>query len=396
MAHSTGEPDETFIRQAIRLAMNGRGLVEPNPTVGCVLVKDGQVIGEGYHQQFGGPHAEPNALADCLHRGHSPQGATAYVTLEPCCHTNKKTPPCAPRLVEAKIARAVIGCLDPNPAVNGSGAAMLRAAGIDVTVGVCEAEAKQLIAPFLARTALGRPYVTVKWAQTADGKIGGPNASRIQISNARSFHLVHQLRARCDAILVGIRTVLADNPLLTVRGVPTTRPLIRTVLDPRLQIPISGQLVATATEHPLVVYCGQEPFREREAEVAALQALGAEVVPIPGLVRHLDFSAILSDLHARNATHLLVEAGGQLAKGLAWLGLDDRVWVFQSPRSLDEPTAPDAREIGYPPVATTDVEGDVLTEYLNPRSKAFFAPVPSADFLLARAAVESLVPTGRN
>src|SRR5437667_5099918 len=138
--------DQTFMRRAIRLAMNGRGRVEPNPMVGCVIVKNGRIIGEGYHQQFGGPHAEPNALANCT---GSPAGATAYVTLEPCCHTNKKTPACVPRLIEAKLGRVVIGCLDPNPEVNGRGVTMLREAGILVDGPLLEAEAKQLIAPFI-------------------------------------------------------------------------------------------------------------------------------------------------------------------------------------------------------------------------------------------------------
>src|SRR5688572_12867963 len=146
MSSVTVETDEQFLRRAIRLAMNGRGRVEPNPMVGCVLVKDDRVIGEGFHAQFGGPHAEPTALANCT---ESPEAATAYVTLEPCCHTNKKTPPCTPRLIEAKVARVVIGCLDPNPEVNGKGVAMLREARIRVDGPVLEAPAKQLIAPFL-------------------------------------------------------------------------------------------------------------------------------------------------------------------------------------------------------------------------------------------------------
>src|SRR3954451_23545285 len=175
--------DDDFMRRAIRLAMNGRGRVEPNPMVGCVIVKDGRVIGEGFHQQYGGPHAEPNALASCT---ESPAGGTAYVTLEPCCHTNKKTPPCAPRVIEAGIARVVVGCLDPNPEVDGKGVAMLRAAGVTVDGPVLEGEAKQLIAPFIARTRLGRPYVTLKWAQTADGKVAGPGGTRMQISNTFS------------------------------------------------------------------------------------------------------------------------------------------------------------------------------------------------------------------
>src|SRR5688572_32879202 len=176
MSAADPDTDATFMRRAIRLAMNGRGRVEPNPMVGCVIVKDGRVIGEGYHEVFGGPHAEPNALAACAAAGESPAGATAYVTLEPCCHTNKKTPPCAPRLIEAKVARVVVGCLDPNPDVDGKGVATLRAAGIEVTGPVLEPESKQLIAAFLARVRFGRPCVTLKWAESSDGKVAGPSA----------------------------------------------------------------------------------------------------------------------------------------------------------------------------------------------------------------------------
>jgi diaminohydroxyphosphoribosylaminopyrimidine deaminase/5-amino-6-(5-phosphoribosylamino)uracil reductase len=211
------QADEQFIRRAIRLAVNGRGRVEPNPTVGCVIVKEGRVIGGGYHQRFGEPHAEPLALASCI---ESPRGATAYVTLEPCSHSNKKTPPCVPQLIEAGLARVVAGCVDPNPAVHGEGLAILRNAGIEVTAPVLELECKQLIAPFIAQTIHQRPYVTLKWAQTADNKVAGPNGFPIQITNARSTRAVQALRARSNALAVGIGTVLADNPRLTVRDLP--------------------------------------------------------------------------------------------------------------------------------------------------------------------------------
>src|SRR3954467_5317072 len=172
--------DEQLMRRAIRLAMNGRGRVEPNPMVACVIVKDGRVIGEGHTQPPGRPHAEPTALANCT---ESPAGATAYVTLEPCCHTNKRTPPGAPRLIEAKIARVVYGCLDPNPPVNGNGVTMLRAAGIQVDGPVLEPAAKQLIAPFLAHVIHGRPYVTLKWAQSRNGKVAGRMGQPVRITN---------------------------------------------------------------------------------------------------------------------------------------------------------------------------------------------------------------------
>ena len=176
--------------RALSLAARGRGAVEPNPLVGSVIVREGRVIGEGFHQRFGGPHAEAEALAACT---ESTAGSTAYVTLEPCCHTNKKTPPCVPRLIEAGIGRVVVACLDPNPQVGGRGVEQLRDAGIEVDVGVLEAEAKQLNAPFFALVQHHRPYVTLKWAQTADGKVaatgkgstvpGGPLAALVTMAN---------------------------------------------------------------------------------------------------------------------------------------------------------------------------------------------------------------------
>jgi len=168
--------DERFMRRAMELAARGRGAVEPNPMVGCVIVRDGRVIGEGFHRKFGEAHAEPTALAACV---ESPRGSTAYLTLEPCCHVGKKTPPCVPRLIDAGVARVVVGCLDPNPKVSGKGVEQLREAGIEVTVGVLEAEAKQLIAAFFALVKYGRPYVTLKWAESADGKVGGPPGERL-------------------------------------------------------------------------------------------------------------------------------------------------------------------------------------------------------------------------
>src|SRR5262245_46448614 len=196
--------------------MKGRGRVEPNPMVGCVIVKDGRVIGEAYHGRFGGPHAEPGALAACT---ENCRGATAYVTLEPCCHTNKKTTPCAPKLIEAGIARVVMGCTDPNPNVDGRGVNMLRAAGIDVVGPILERETKQLNAAFFKGTLFARPYVTLKWAESSDGKVAGAGGKRSQISNDRAMKVVHEMRARSDTILVGINTVLADDPQLTVRNV---------------------------------------------------------------------------------------------------------------------------------------------------------------------------------
>ena len=370
--------DRRFMQRAIRLAMNGRGAVEPNPMVGCVIVKNGQNIGEGYHERFGGPHAEPSALAACK---ESPNGATAYVTLEPCCHTNKKTPPCVPKLLEAKLARVVIGCRDPNPAVSGRGMEQLRAAGIDV-FDADDPSCKQLIAPFIATVVQHRPYVTLKWAQTADGKVAGAGGKRAQIANAASMRLVHELRARSDAILVGIGTARNDNPRLTARGVKTTRPLIRMVLDSDLRLSVDSHLAQTARDRRVVVFCSKEAA-EYSGTRAPLAALGVEIHPVssdaPG---RLDLRQVLQAAGAMEVTNLLVEPGPTLAQSFLEQGAADRVWIFRSPREMRESTAPNASNVTYPLVAQANVQGDEFTEYLNSTSPAFFIAEPSADFIL--------------
>jgi diaminohydroxyphosphoribosylaminopyrimidine deaminase/5-amino-6-(5-phosphoribosylamino)uracil reductase len=374
MPDGSRDVDEAFMRQALSLARKGRGGVEPNPMVGCVIVRGDRVIGEAYHQKFGGPHAEANALAACT---ESPAGATVYVSLEPCSHTNKKTPPCAPRLIEAKLARVVVGCVDPNPRVAGGGIEQLRGAGIEAVAGVLEAEAKQLNAPFFKRVLHGLPYVTLKWAQSSNGKVGGPPGRRVWISNDVSRQLVHELRARSDAILVGINTVLSDDPLLTARCVEKARPLIRAVLDRRLQIPIGSRLVKTAGEHPTIVYCA-----EGKVDSATALELREKHVTVVGLSvagDRLDLHEMLRHLAARDATHLLVEPGPTLAASFLELGLADRVWVIRSPNPIEGAGAPSARQTSYPPTASVRLEEDELTEYLNPKSPAFFSPQASPD-----------------
>lgn len=380
------ETDVDHLRRAIALAQTARGRVEPNPMVGCVIVRDGRVIGEGCHAQYGGPHAEPTALAACT---ESPAGATAYVTLEPCCHLNKQTPPCAPRLIEAKVARVVFGCLDPNPLVNGKGIAMLRDAGISVDGPVCETEAKQLVAPFIARVVHGRPYVTLKWAQTADGYVAGPKGQRIQITGDAANRAVHELRARCDAIAVGTNTVLNDDPTLTARGVPDgapNRPLLRVVLSNSLTLSLESQLVRTAREHPVLVFCAQSEAHDNGKRVALLTDAGVTVVPLTTRAHGDRFSiddalAYLSREH--RVTHLLVEPGPTLASSLLSQNKVDRVWVFRSKKALNGAPGYAAPAVGYPATASAKLGDDELTEYLNPDSAAYFAPEPSADVLMA-------------
>jgi diaminohydroxyphosphoribosylaminopyrimidine deaminase/5-amino-6-(5-phosphoribosylamino)uracil reductase len=381
------DSDIEYLRRAIHLAMNGRGAVEPNPMVGCVIVKDGRIIGEGYHAKFGKAHAEPNALASC---SESPHGATAYATLEPCCHTDKKTPPCVPRLIDAKIARVVIGCLDPSPQVNGKGIAMLREAGIEVLAPCIEGEPKQLIAPFIARVIHHRPYVTMKWAQSANGQVAGKMGRAVKITNAVSDRVMHELRARCDAIAVGTNTVLNDDPLLTARGVESfrSRRLVRVVLSNSLKIPLTSRLVQTAREHPLIVYCSQTSFVQDARHVESLRAVGAQVVPLPlrGENR-FSFTDVLSDLHQREVTHLLIEPGPTLTKYFLARGQADRIWVFRSRKQIEDAegfTTAYAPTNDYPSSGEVNLNGDLLTEYLNPQSPIFFKIASSADLELAR------------
>jgi diaminohydroxyphosphoribosylaminopyrimidine deaminase/5-amino-6-(5-phosphoribosylamino)uracil reductase len=347
-----------------------------------VIVKDRRVISEDYHAQFGGPHAEPAALAHCT---ESPAGATAYVTLEPCCHTNKKTPPCVPRLIEAKLARVVIGCLDPNPDVNGKGVAMLRTAGIQVDGPVLEKPAKQLIAPFLARVTHQRPYVTLKWAQTADRKVAGPQGGRIQISSNESTQRVHELRARSDGILVGIRTVLNDDPLLTARGVADPRPLTRIVLDSELRFETTCSMVPRPGTGQVILCCADDAYAERGNRFLQLfSGDGLSLLPVPRDPRGgLLLNHVLAALGRTTMTHLLVEPGPLTADSFIRDNLTDRIWVFRSPDCLREASAPAAANVTYPAAGQMASGRDTLTEYLNPASPVFFAAEPSADFVLA-------------
>ncbi len=337
--------DESLLRRALRLAMNGRGRVEPNPMVACLLAHpDGRVIGEGYHAQFGGPHAEPTALAACT---EDPRGSTAYVTLEPCCHLNKNTPPCAPRLIEAGIARVVIGCLDPNPDVNGKGVAMLRDAGITVepVPEPLAFEFRQLIAPFILQQQQHRPYVTLKWAQDAGGRVADAGGRPVRISGPESTRAVHLLRTRSHAIGVGVGTVITDDPRLTVRHVPVINAPIRIIFDRSGRTPKTAQLLTDRG-------------------------------PATRIVKSLDE---LSDLRGK---HVLIESGPTLATAL--LPIADRLWVIQSPNHIDAVDAPLAPAVPdyYEPTGEVRLGDDVVTEYLNARAASFFAPVPSADLIL--------------
>ncbi|HZL35276.1 MAG TPA: bifunctional diaminohydroxyphosphoribosylaminopyrimidine deaminase/5-amino-6-(5-phosphoribosylamino)uracil reductase RibD [Tepidisphaeraceae bacterium] len=382
MASPLSDLDRRMLARAARLAMNGRGQVEPNPMVGCVVVRDGQIIGEGFHERCGGPHAEPNALAAC---GQPPRGATAYVTLEPCCHENKRTPPCVPALIAAGLARVVVGCTDPNPQVNGRGVAQLRAAGIQIDEADDPA-CKQLLAPFIAGVVHRRPYVTLKWAQSADRKVAGPAGKLQRISNQRSHNMVHDLRSRCDAILVGIGTVMADDCLLTARDVPPLRPLLRIVLDSHLRLPMDSQLVRTTDTGRVIIICSKEAADQSGTRVP-LAAAGVEIFPVscaaPG---RLDLRSAIEVISELGVTHLLVEPGPTLAQSFLEDDIWDRAWVFESPMNIGDAAAPTAPKTPPNPVASMALDGDVLTEFLNPAG-VYFGLFPSADFVRATAGV---------
>jgi diaminohydroxyphosphoribosylaminopyrimidine deaminase/5-amino-6-(5-phosphoribosylamino)uracil reductase len=316
------DEDGQWMRRALQLAEQGRGYVEPNPLVGAVAVRDGRVIGEGWHQRYGQAHAEVNALAAA---GEAAVGATLYVTLEPCCH-HGKTPPCTEAVVRAGIRRVVAAMTDPFPQVAGGGAERLRAAGVAVEVGMCEAEARQLNAPYLKLLATGRPYVHAKWAMTLDGKIATHTGDSRWISNEASRRRVHQLRGRMDAILVGIGTVRADDPLLTARP-PGPRTPLRIVLDSQGRLPTESQLVRTARDVAVLVVTAGAVKRAEE-----LQAFGCEVLPLPVLEGRPDIFALLDELGHRRLTNLLVEGGSAVLGSFFDAREIDEIQIYLAPR----------------------------------------------------------------
>lgn len=330
------ELDRAMMKRALRLAARGEGSVEPNPMVGCVMAHKGGIVGEGWHRRFGGHHAEVEALAIT---GGKAKGATAYVTLEPCDHQGK-TPPCTRALIQAGLARIVVGTLDPNPIVDGRGVRRLRKAGMVVDVGCLEEEAAALIRPFAKLTLTGRPYVIGKWAQTLDGALAMRNGNSKWISSEVSRRFVHRLRGRIDAIIVGIGTVLADDPQLTARDVPVRRVAQRIVLDSRLRIPPDSALVKTAPQWPTWVATaasGKEgSAHSRRAK--ALRAKGVEVLRLP-TAAGLDLGALLDHIGSRGMCRVLVEGGGRLMAAFLKQGLLDEAWVFVAPFWAGDPRA---------------------------------------------------------
>ena len=321
--------DEVWVKRALAEAALGRGFVEPNPMVGAVVIRDGELISLGHHERFGGPHAEVVALDKA---GDRARGATLYVTLEPCCH-HGKTPPCVAAILRAGVARVVAAHRDPFPKVAGGGLAQLQAAGLDVKVEVEGDAARALNAPYLKRVILGTPFVTAKWAMTLDGRTATSDGDSRWISNPESRALVHQVRGLMDAILVGIGTALADDPELTVRPAGPRTPA-RVVLDSDGRLPLTGKLARTAREVPVWV---ATTTRADSNRLDALEALGCEILRFEPESGRVPVAPLLAELGRRGVTNLLVEGGGSVLGSFLGAGQVDAVDVFVAPKIVSGP-----------------------------------------------------------
>ncbi len=320
--------DRRFMQLALALGRRGLGRTWPNPAVGAVVVRDGVIVGRGWTQPGGRPHAEPEALARA---GEAARGATLYVTLEPCSHTGK-SPPCVDAIIAARVARVVSAVEDPNPEVAGQGHARLRAAGIVVDVGSGAEEAARDHAGHFHRVRDRRPHVTLKLAVSTDDKIGAACGKPVAITGEASRARVHLLRAQSDAIIIGVGTALADDPLLTCRlpGMAKRSP-VRVVLDRALRIPGGGRLVHSARETPLWVLTSSD---SEAAAAARLDAAGARVMRVRTAAIGLDLRDSLRALAEKGITRLLVEGGAKMASSFVGAGLVDEIWLLRGPESI--------------------------------------------------------------
>lgn len=321
--------EEQFMKRAIELAKQGSGWTAPNPLVGAVVVKNGRVIGEGYHRKYGELHAERNALAACT---EDPAGATLYVTLEPCCHYGK-TPPCTEIIIEKKIAKVVIGSRDPNPKVAGKGARILREHGIEVVEDYMREACDALNPVFFHYITTKTPYVVLKFAMTLDGKIATRTGASKWITGEAARNHVHQLRGRYAGILAGIGTVLADDPMLNCRIDGAHQPL-RIILDSHLRIPMGSRLVRSAKEYPLLIVCN-ESTRDREEGANRIQKLeeaGAKVWTLPEKNGHPDLNVLMQRLGEEKIDSVLIEGGGTVNEAALKAHIVHHVYAYIAPK----------------------------------------------------------------
>ncbi len=326
---------EKLMWSALTLARRGIGSVEANPAVGAVIVKANQVIGKGWHKKFGDPHAEINALEDCKTLGVNPRGAAMYVTLEPCSHEGK-TGPCTQAITEAGVAKVFVATVDPSEHAGGKGIEQLRNAGIEVETGICETQARLLNAPFIKFAATGRCWVTLKWAQSIDGKVAvtepRPSGSG-WISGEQSRKDVHKLRRRSQAILVGVNTVIADDPLLTARP-GKGKKLIRIVLDNNLRIPLNCKLIKTARKSPVLIYTKEKTVRANPEIAEKITKKGAEVLAYPDTDGRPNLYFLLDGLSKRGIAQLLIEGGPRVLTSFLKEELADEIVVYIAPKIL--------------------------------------------------------------
>lgn len=361
------DQDEHFMRQALALAAQARGRTSPNPMVGSVVVKDGRILGRGYHLRAGAPHGEVVALEDA---GPLAKGATLYSTLEPCCHYAKRTPPCTKTIIAAGISRVVMAMRDPNPLVHGKGLAELWQAGIEVTEAVLEEQAAALNEVFIKYIVTKRPFVLLKVAASLDGKIATVTGESRWITNERSRLLVHELRDQVDAVMVGINTVLRDDPLLTTR-LPQGggKDPIRIVVDSQLRLPSHAKLLtASAAAGTIVATTAKAPADKRRQ----LEAAGAQVLVIDRDSSGVALGPLMQRLGAMQITSILLEGGGELHASALRAGVVDKVLYFLAPTLIGGRAAPPAiggegfsrlaQAVTLDRVQVTQLDGDILIE----------------------------------
>jgi diaminohydroxyphosphoribosylaminopyrimidine deaminase/5-amino-6-(5-phosphoribosylamino)uracil reductase len=316
--------DEKYMRIALRLAGKARGRTSPNPMVGAVVVRGGKIVGRGYHRKAGEAHAEAIALNKA---GRLSRGSTLYVTLEPCSHTDKRTPPCTPLVILNKVRRAVVAMIDPNPSVSGRGIRALKSAGIEVTIGVLGTDAKKMNEAFIKHITTGMPFVTLKIAQTLDGKIATSSGESKWITGQKAREEAHRLRNIHDAILVGIGTVLADDPSLTAR-IPGGRDPVRVIVDSSLRIPVHAKVLTqeSSAKNIIAVLPGASKSKIKE-----LQEAGAEVLTVRGLRGRVDLRDLMKKLGKRGIMSVLIEGGAEINASALKAGLVDKVVLFLAP-----------------------------------------------------------------
>jgi diaminohydroxyphosphoribosylaminopyrimidine deaminase/5-amino-6-(5-phosphoribosylamino)uracil reductase len=328
--------DTLYMRRALELAARARGRTSPNPMVGAVLVKDGVVVGEGFHAFAGSDHAEVIAL----HAAESAAaGATLYVSLEPCCH-HGRTPPCADQIVQAKVARVVAACVDPNPAVNGKGIETLRAAGIAVDVGLLAEEAARLNEAFFTFIRLGRPFVILKAAASLDGKIATRTGDSRWITGETARQHVHQIRNEVDAVLVGIGTILRDDPLLTTRlGSPDQRDPARVIVDNLARLPLRAKVINRASTATTILAVSAMAPRAR---LEALEREGVQILVVPGSPRRVSLRNLMEALGKMDLLSVLIEGGAEINGSALQEGIVDKLLLFLAPLLIGGNATPTA------------------------------------------------------